>query len=98
MSGRSGLQETGAELDRESVATTLFRSQSKGKRDRDMNVVHSLNERENIQQVLERKVDFAVRGERVAQQELCEAQSEVEAKNWEKKNSEIAFREINQEF
>ena len=35
VSSRSGLQETGADLDRDSVATTLFRSQSRGKRDRD---------------------------------------------------------------
>ena len=44
-SGLPRLQETGAELDRESVATTLFSSQSKGKRDRDTNVVHSLRDR-----------------------------------------------------
>ena len=31
VSGRPGLQETGAELDRESIATTLFSSQSKGR-------------------------------------------------------------------
>ena len=46
VSGRSGLKESGAELDKESVATTLSSSQSKGKRDRDTNVVHSLKERE----------------------------------------------------
>ena len=34
VSGRFGLQETGAELDRESVATTILSSQSKGKRSR----------------------------------------------------------------
>ena len=39
--GRSGLQETGADLDTESVAATLFSSQSKGERDRDANVAHS---------------------------------------------------------
>ena len=42
---RDGIQETGANLDRKSVVSTLFRSQSKGKRDRDQNVVHSLTER-----------------------------------------------------
>ena len=50
VSGRPGGQETGAELDRESVSTTLLRSQSKGKRDRDTNVVHSLRGRENLQE------------------------------------------------
>ena len=38
-------QETGAVLDRESVATMIFSSQSKGKRDRDTNVVLSLKDR-----------------------------------------------------
>ena len=47
VSGRSGLQETGAELDGESVATTLFSSQSIGKRNRDTNFVHSLKDIEN---------------------------------------------------
>ena len=55
MSGRSRVQETGAELDRESVATTLFNSQANGKEDRDTNVVHSLRDRENLQKILEKK-------------------------------------------
>ena len=98
VSGRAGLQETGAELDRESVATTLFRSQSKGERDRDTKVVHSLRDRENHQKILERKVDLAVRGEREAQQQLYQAEAEVEVRSWEKSNSDFAFQEINQEF
>ena len=77
-------QETGAELDRESLATTFFSSQ--------------LEDRENPQKIFEGKVDLAVRGERVTQQKLYEADTEVEAKNWETRNSETAFREINQEF
>ena len=44
--------------------------------------------------ILEQKVDSAIRGERKAQQKLYE----VEARNWEKRNSDIAFHEINQEF
>ena len=34
----------------------------------------------------------------MAQQRLYEAEAEVEARNWEKTNSDIAFRKINQEF
>ena len=82
VSGRTGLQDIGAELDRESVAATIFSSQSKGKRDRDTNVVHSLKDRENLQKILERKLDSAVRGERVTQQKLYEAEAEVETRNW----------------
>ena len=33
----------------------------------------------------------------MAQQKLYEAEAEVEARNWEKRNSDIAFHEINQE-
>ena len=53
-------------------------------------------ERENLQNIFERKGDFAVRGEREAQQILYQA--EAEARNWERRNSDFAFREINQEF
>ena len=98
MSGRAGFQETGAELDRESVATTLLSPQSRGKRDRDINVVHSLRDRENCQKILERKAELAVRGEKLAQQRLYEAEADVEVKHWEKRNSDIALYEVNQEF
>ena len=59
-----------------------FGSQSKGKRDGHTNVVQSL--REKFQQIGERKVELAVRGGRVAQQTLYEAEAEVEAKFGEK--------------
>ena len=87
-------------MDRESFVPTIFSSQSKGKRDRDRNVVHSLKDRENLQKIFERKVDSAVRGERerMAQQKMYEAEAEVQARNWEKRNSDIAFQEINPEF
>ena len=98
VSSRPGLQENGTISDRESVATTIFSSQSKGKRDRDTNVVHSLKDRDNLHKILERKVDSAVRGEMMAQRKLYEAEAEVEARNCEKRNSDIAFHVINQEF
>ena len=41
---------------------------------------------------------MAVRGEGMVQQKLCEAEAEVEARYWEKRNSDIVFHEINQEF
>ena len=34
----------------------------------------------------------------MAQQKLYEAEAAVEARNWKKKNSDIAFQEIKQEF
>ena len=46
--------------------------------------MRSLKDRENIQSILERKVDSAVRGEFMAQQKICdEAEAEVEARNWD---------------
>ena len=78
---RASIQATGANVDRESVVSTIFSAQSKSKRDRDQNVVHSLRDIENRQKTLERKVDSAVRGERMDQQKLYEAEAEVEARN-----------------
>ena len=52
---RASIQATGANLDRESVVSTLFRSQSKGKRDRDQNVVHSLKDIETLQRMAQQK-------------------------------------------
>ena len=42
--------------------------------------------------------DWAVRREMIAQRKLYEAEAEVEARNWEKKNSDFSFQEINQEY
>ena len=49
---RDDILKTGANLERESVVSTLFRSQSKWKRDRDQNVVHSLRDRVNRHKIL----------------------------------------------
>ena len=86
--------------DRESVATAISSSQSKGKRDRDTNIHCAFDERRRKSQKknLERKVDSAVRGEMMAQRKLYEAEAEVEARNWEKRNSDFASQEIHQQF
>ena len=44
---RASIQATGANVDRESVAPTIVSSQSKGRRDRDQNVVHALKDRKS---------------------------------------------------
>ena len=85
-------------MDRETVVSNLFRSVSKGKRDRDQNVVQTLRDRQNLHIILERKAGLAVRGEKLAQQRLYEAEADVEVKHWEKRNSDIALYGINQEF
>ena len=54
---------------------------SKGKKDRDQNIVQTVRDRQNIHKVLERKAELAVRGEKLAQQRSSEADAEVEIKN-----------------
>ena len=76
----------------------LFDSVSKGQRDRDQNVVQISRDRRNLHKVLERKAEFAVIGDKLAQQRSYEAEADVEIKHWEKRNSDIALHEINQEF
>ena len=76
----------------------VFSGLSKGKKDRDQNVVQTLRDRQNLHKILERKAELAVRGEKLAQQRLYEAEADVEVKHWEKRNSNIAPYEFNQEI
>ena len=62
------------------------------------NVLQTLRDRQNLHEIYERKAELAVRGEKLAQQKSHEAEADVEVKHWEKRNSDIAFCEINQEF
>ena len=39
-----------------------------------------------------------MRGEKLVQQRFYEAEADLEVKHWEKRNSDIALHEINQEF
>ena len=72
--------------------STLFGS------DRAQNVVQSPGDNENLHKILERKAGLAVRVERTAQQKFFEGEADVEVKHWEKRNSEMALYEVNQEF
>ena len=82
------------------VVKQLFQvfSVSKEKRDRDQIVARTLRERQNLQKILKRKAELAVRGGKLAQQRLYEAEADVEVKHWENRNSDIGLYEINQEF
>ena len=77
---RYSIMETCADQDRETVVSILFRPESKAKRDRDQNVVQSLTDRENLHKILERTLELAVRGEKMAQQKLFKAEAEFEAR------------------
>ena len=98
VASRTGIKETCADMHREKVVSSLLGSMSKGKRDRHQNVVQTLTDRQHIHKIPERKADLAVRGEKLAQQRFCEAEADVEVKHWEKRKSDIALYEINQEF
>ena len=60
--------------------------------------MHALRDGDNLEKILERKVDSVIQGEKEAQQKLCQAEAEIEAKNWEKRNRDHSFQEINQEL
>ena len=66
VASRTSIKETCADMDRETVVSSLFVSVSKEKRDRDQNVVQTLRDRQNLHKILERKAEVAVRGEKLA--------------------------------
>ena len=92
------IKETCADMDRETVVSSLLRSMSKEKRDRDQNVVQTLKTFNISTKSLIGKAELAVRGEKLAQQRLYEAESDVEVKQWKRRNSDTAHFEINHEF
>ena len=49
-------------------------------------------------QILEREAELAVRGEKLAQQRLYEAEADVEVEHLDKRNSDMALCWTNQEF
>ena len=91
-------KETFADMDRETVVSSLFDSVSRRKSDRDQNVAQTLRDRQNLHKILERKAELAMRGEKLAQQRLYQAEADVEVKHWEKRNPDIALFEMKQEY
>ena len=70
VASRTSIKETCADMGRDTVVSSLFGSVSKGKRDRDQNVVQTLRDKHNLHKILERKAELAVPGEKLAQQRL----------------------------
>ena len=56
--------------------------------------MQSVRDRANLHKIIERKAEIAVRGERLAQGMLYEAEAEVQAKYWETRKSDIALHEL----
>ena len=95
VSGRPGLQESGGNFGQRICCNNdFFSSKSIGKRDQDTNVVHSLKDRENLQQILERIADSTVRGEMMAMKQRLGLGQEI----GKREIPGFDFQEINQEF
>ena len=71
---------------------------SRGKRDRDLESAQTLSERRNLHAHLEQKVELAVPGECAAQKRLSGAEAEMDMRNWEPRNADIALHETNREL
>ena len=68
--------------DHETVVS-VDESRLSGKRDRDLNVVQTLKDRQNLDKFLERKAELVVRGEKSAQKRLSEAEAQTAANQWD---------------
>ena len=94
-SGSSGTRKQVADCD--SVVSSE-ESVSREDSDRDVNVVQTLKDRQNLHKFLEWKAEFAGRGEKSAQKKLSEVEAEMEIRSSEKRNSSIALYESHQEL
>ena len=81
--GSLGTSLTKVSADNDSVACRTSIKETCAKRDRDQDVVQTFRDRQILHEILERKADLAVRGEKLAQRKIFEAEAEVEARNWE---------------
>ena len=64
VASQTSIKESCADMDRETVVSSLFESVSEEKRDRDQNVV----DRQNLHEILDRKAELARGGQKLAQQ------------------------------
>ena len=101
VSSRSSHQETGVELNRESVATTLFQFTVESEKRSRVEFCACVWEIPvySPKRSLERKIDLAIQGEKEDQQKLYLAvKRRWRREGWEKRTLDHAFQEINQEF
>ena len=78
--------------------TNVEETYSQGNRDRDLECVQTLRERRNNHVYLEQKGELAVQGDCAAQRRLSEAEADMDTRNWEQRNSVIAFNDTNREL
>ena len=68
---------------------------SRGKRDRDLESAQTLSEWRNLHAYFEQEVELAVQGKGVAQKKLSEAEAEMDKRNWDQRDADIALH-VNQ--
>ena len=56
------------------------------------------SERRNLHAYLEQKAGLAVQGGSAAQRRLSEAEADMDIRNWEQRNSDVALHETNREL
>ena len=71
---------------------------SRGERDRDLESVQTLIKRRNLHVYLEQKAVLAVQRECAAQRRQSEAETDMDIRNWEQRNSDIAICKTNREL
>ena len=87
-------------------SSNVERSLMRGKRDRDFGSVSSsqhdweriLSERKKLHEYLEKEAERGLQGECTAQRRFPEAEVEMDRKSWERRNSDIAPNETNQQL
>ena len=79
--------------------SSVERSLSRGKRDRDLESAQTLSERRNLQAYLEKKAELACQGECAAHKRLSEAEAEMDKRNcWKQRNADRALYETNRQL
>ena len=66
---------------------------SRGKRGRDLESAQTLSEKRNLHVYLEHKAELAVQGESAAHRRLSEAEADMNIRDGEPKNSDMALYE-----
>ena len=61
---------------------------SRGERERDLESVQTLSDRQNYHVYLEQKSELAVQGECAPQRRFSEAEADMETRNWEPRHKE----------
>ena len=67
---------------------------SRGKRDRYLESAQTLSEWRNLHAYFEQEVELAVQGNGVAQKRLSEAEAEMDKRNWEQRDADIALQSL----